>query len=46
MKKKQNQSTNKLTAREKGKKFLEELQKKGPLNDKLGESFVRLKTKK
>jgi predicted transcriptional regulator len=45
MKKKQNQSTNELTTREKGKKFLEELQKKGPLNDKLGESFVRFKIK-
>jgi len=33
----------KLTTREKGKKFLDELRKKGPLNDKLGQSFVKTK---
>jgi len=33
----------KLTTREKGKKFLDELRKKGPLYDKLGQTFVKTK---
>ena len=37
------QKQTKLTTREKGKKFLDELRKKGPLNDKLGQTFVKTK---
>ena len=44
--KNKNQTKSELTTRQKGEKFLKELQKKGPLYDKLGESFVRPKTKK